>query len=654
MTTRRRRVEPLQQPPAHVVDVPGSKSITNRALLIAALAEGDSHLTGVLLAEDTAAMTDCVRSLGAGVDVDAPSRTILVGGVAGRVAPGPRSLFARQSGTTGRFIAAAVLAGRGRYELDGDAQLRARPMADLVDALVGLGAEVDATEGRLPMAVEVGEAVVGGTVALAAGRTSQFASALLMVGPLLSDGLELRLEGGVVSRPYLDMTVGIMKDFGASVELVDGVYCVHPGGYHGRRYSIEPDASAASYFFGAAAVTGGSVTVRGLHRQSIQGDIGFVDVLQSMGAQVESSDVGLTVQGGSLRGVDVDLRDLSDTAPTLAVVAATASGSTTIRGIGFVRGKESDRIAVPIAGLAAVGISAEQTADGLVVHGGTHHEGVVDSHDDHRIAMAFSLLGLRGPAVEISDPDCVSKTFPAYFDVLDRLRSRPDHTDSNDGYREDEGLRESDITVIAIDGPAGSGKSTVARAVADRLGLEYLDTGAMYRAVTFAVIRHGIDPADVEDVAAMACELDLSVGSDGVHVDGVDATTEIRGPEVTRAVSVVAANPGVRKELRSRQREWAHRRGGGVLEGRDIGTVVFPDARLKVYLTASPEVRAARRAKEVSDLDYETVAADIARRDAYDQGRADSPLTEADDAVLIDTTGLTVDQVVDAVEAALR
>ncbi|MDH5237992.1 MAG: 3-phosphoshikimate 1-carboxyvinyltransferase, partial [Acidimicrobiia bacterium] len=199
MTTRRRRVEPLQQPPAHVVDVPGSKSITNRALLIAALAEGDSHLTGVLLAEDTAAMTDCVRSLGAGVDVDAPSRTILVGGVAGRVAPGPRSLFARQSGTTGRFIAAAVLAGRGRYELDGDAQLRARPMADLVDALVGLGAEVDATEGRLPMAVEVGEAVVGGTVALAAGRTSQFASALLMVGPLLSDGLELRLEGGVVS-----------------------------------------------------------------------------------------------------------------------------------------------------------------------------------------------------------------------------------------------------------------------------------------------------------------------------------------------------------------------------------------------------------------------------------------------------------------------
>jgi CMP/dCMP kinase len=205
------------------------------------------------------------------------------------------------------------------------------------------------------------------------------------------------------------------------------------------------------------------------------------------------------------------------------------------------------------------------------------------------------------------------------------------------------------LTVIAIDGPAGSGKSTVARALAERLGLEYLDTGAMYRSVAFAALRGDLDPGDNDQVAALASGLDIEVEGGVVTVDGIDASIEIRGPEVTRAVSIVAANPAVRADLRDRQRVWADRRGGGVIEGRDIGTVVFPDATLKVYLTASPEARAGRRAKEVIDLDYETVAADIARRDALDQGREDSPLTEADDSVLIDTTDRTIDEIVDEV-----
>ncbi len=203
------------------------------------------------------------------------------------------------------------------------------------------------------------------------------------------------------------------------------------------------------------------------------------------------------------------------------------------------------------------------------------------------------------------------------------------------------------MQVIAIDGPAGSGKSTVGRALAERLGLTYLDTGAMYRGVAFAALRRGIDPADADPVAHLMEHLEMEVGDRTLVVDGVDASIEIRGPEVTRAVSVVAANPAVRAELRSRQREWAKRHGGGVIEGRDIGTVVFPDARLKVYLTASPEVRAARRSKEVADLDYETVARDIARRDALDQGREDSPLTEADDAVVVDTSDKGIDEIVD-------
>jgi len=202
------------------------------------------------------------------------------------------------------------------------------------------------------------------------------------------------------------------------------------------------------------------------------------------------------------------------------------------------------------------------------------------------------------------------------------------------------------MRVIAIDGPAGSGKSTVARALAKSLDLQYLDTGAMYRAVTFAVLRSGGDPYDSDTAAAIARSVDLDIGLDCVMVDGVDATLEIRGPEVTRAVSEVAANPAVRQELVSRQREWTHQRGGGVLEGRDIGTVVFPDAELKVYLTADPAERARRRAKEVTDLDYETVAADLARRDALDSNRKTDPLTEAGDAVVVDTTGLDIDGVV--------
>jgi CMP/dCMP kinase len=209
------------------------------------------------------------------------------------------------------------------------------------------------------------------------------------------------------------------------------------------------------------------------------------------------------------------------------------------------------------------------------------------------------------------------------------------------------------MTVIAIDGPAGSGKSTIAKQLADRLGLEYLDTGAMYRAVAFAALRRGVDPDEADVVARIAQDLDLSVTTDGVRVDGVDASIEIRGPEVTRAVSIVAANPQVRSEMVSRQREWARARGGGVLEGRDIGTVVFPDAELKVYLTAAPEVRAARRSKEVTDLDYHTVAADLARRDALDQGRETDPLRSADDAVVVDTTDRTIDEVLDLISELL-
>jgi cytidylate kinase len=296
-----------------------------------------------------------------------------------------------------------------------------------------------------------------------------------------------------------------------------------------------------------------------------------------------------------------------------------------------------------ITELQRLGFVATEDDDGFSVVGGEPTQSaVVDTYDDHRIAMAFTVLGLVTGGVSIANPACVAKTFPGFYDEIFRLASSAGMDTSSDPTPATTAAH----NVIAIDGPSGSGKSTVAKAVADRLGLDYLDTGAMYRAVAFAALRHDIDPSDDESVAAVAREIDLDVSPEGVFVEGVDGTVEIRGPEVTRAVSAVAANAEVRLELQFRQREWATRKGGGVVEGRDIGTVVFPNARLKVFLTADNEIRAGRRAKEVTDLDYKTVAADIARRDAADSTREHNPLTKADDAVEIETSSLTIDEVV--------
>ncbi|MDH3705153.1 MAG: 3-phosphoshikimate 1-carboxyvinyltransferase, partial [Acidimicrobiia bacterium] len=445
-----RRIEPLEHPPDHVVDLPGSKSVTNRALLLAALAEGRSQLSGVLFADDTSAMLECVGVLGATVDVDEQTATVVIDGTAGSLLAGPRELDARQSGTTARFVAAALLAGRGRYRLDGDEQMRARPMAELVDALVALGATVESTDGGLPLSIEVA-ARPGGAVTLDASRTSQFASGLMMVGPLLDEGLTLDLVGTVVSQPYLDMTMRLMTAFGAEVDNTPTGYRVAPGCYRGRRYDIEPDASAASYFFGAAALTGGRITVPGLGTDALQGDVGFVDVLQAMGAEVEIDVHATTVTGRPLHGIDVDLRHLSDTVPTLAVVAAAASSPTTITGVGFIRVKESDRIGAVVTELRRLGVDAAEDDDGLTVVPGPHRTATVETYDDHRLAMAFALLGLRGPAVDIAGPGCVAKTFPDYFAVLDRLRSRPDRTATDESGSEEEDVGESELTVIAID-----------------------------------------------------------------------------------------------------------------------------------------------------------------------------------------------------------
>ncbi|CAN5197421.1 3-phosphoshikimate 1-carboxyvinyltransferase [soil metagenome] len=417
-------VEPLTGFLDATVEVPGSKSITNRALVVAALAEGDSVLTGALHADDTEAMVAALDRLGVGVTTETETGALRVAGVAGRVPPGPADLDARLSGTTARFLLPLLALGSGRYRLDGAPPLRERAMGPLVTALRHLGAEVEeGRTGHLPVTVAA-RGLKGGSVHLPGSVSSQFVSGLLLSGPAMAEGLHVELEPPIVSRPYLALTTTTMAAFGITVEGdADRGLTVAPGRYRGRRFDIEPDASAASYFFAAAAICGGRVRVPGLGTSSVQGDLAFVDILESMGASVRRETAAVEVTGGpELRGIEVDMADCSDQAQTLAAVAVFASSPTRIKGIGFIRGKETDRIAAVVTELRRCGIEAEEEVDGFVVRPGHPRPARVQTYDDHRMAMSFTLLGLRAPGIEIADAECVAKTFPDFFEVVNSLR----------------------------------------------------------------------------------------------------------------------------------------------------------------------------------------------------------------------------------------
>lgn len=430
-TVTTRAVEPVGGPLDATVRLPGSKSLTNRALVCAALARGESVLDGVLFADDTEAMLDSLRRLGLTVVEDRPAERVVVdgrGGVLPAAAVGT-TLDARSSGTTSRFLLPVLALGSGPIRLDGSPQLRARPMADGIAALRHLGAEFveDGPTGHLPVTVHGNQAAAPATAVTVAGDvSSQFLSGLLMVGPVWPGGLVIEVVGELVSRPYVDMTLAVMQAFGAEPGPGNGGgsggWRVQPTGYRGRRYVVEPDASAASYFFAAAAICGGRVTVDGLGRNSLQGDLAFVDVLEQMGCRVEWGESATTVERtGPLSGVEVDMGALSDTAQTLAAVAVFAESPTRVTGIGFIRAKETDRVGNVVRELRRCGIAAEEEPDGFVVHPGQPQPAVVATYDDHRMAMSFALLGLRSPGIEIADPGCVAKTFPGYWDALEAL-----------------------------------------------------------------------------------------------------------------------------------------------------------------------------------------------------------------------------------------
>jgi 3-phosphoshikimate 1-carboxyvinyltransferase len=431
------RVEPIGHPVDATVSVPGSKSLTNRALLCAALAEGTSTIDNALVADDSRAMREALAALGARVEmneVDEVAARVTVTGTGGRLRPGPLALDMRLSGTTSRFLLPVVATfGEGPYRVDGGPSLRARPMGPVLDGVAALGAtvEVHGEPGHLPVTITPPSHSMGGDVAVAGDTSSQYLSGLLLAGPGARDGLRITVTTPLVSRPFVDLTVDVMGAFGVTVTTagdlagVGPVLAVPPGRYRAAAYRVEPDASAASYLLAAAALLGGRVTVAGLGAATRQGDARFADLLGAMGASVTRTADATTVTGrvGPLRSLGaVDMRDMPDMAQTLAAVAVFADAPTRVRGVALIRGHETDRIAAVVAELRRAGIRAEEHSDGFVVYPGTPRPARIETYDDHRMAMSFALLGLRVPGIEIADPGCVSKTFPGFWDALDALR----------------------------------------------------------------------------------------------------------------------------------------------------------------------------------------------------------------------------------------
>lgn len=416
-------IEPFLSPIDADVVVPGSKSITNRALVLASLAQGTSTLRGALVADDTEAMAAAMRSLGAEIDLDPVLTTVV--GCGGRWQPGPATIDARLSGTTARFVLPLLTLGDGPYVLDGEQPLRDRPMGPTIEALRRLGADLDDSRspGHLPVVVS-GASVRGAGIAVDGETSSQFASGLLLAGASMPGGVTVDLTGSVVSRPYLDMTIEVLRSFGVEAGAEgDRRLWVRPGPVQATDYRVEPDASTASYFLAAAVIAGGRVRVEGLGSESLQGDVALAEVLGQMGAEVTIADDFVEVRGtGRIDGVDVDLTDLPDMSQTVAAVAVFASGPTTVRGVEVIRGHETDRIRATVTEMNRCGISAEEFSDGFTIHPGTPQPTVVQTYRDHRMAMSFSLLGLRAPGIQIADPGCVAKTFPGYFAALERLR----------------------------------------------------------------------------------------------------------------------------------------------------------------------------------------------------------------------------------------
>jgi 3-phosphoshikimate 1-carboxyvinyltransferase len=626
------------------VRLPGSKSISNRMLLLAALAQGTTEIRDLLDSDDTRVMLDALRKVGVGVTA-LGSNAWQVAGCGGVFPVKDADLFMGNAGTAIRPLTAALALSGGHYRLSGVPRMHERPIGDLVDGLLQIGADVRYTgnPGYPPLAIHPAQVKLAGPIRLRGDVSSQFLTALLMALPLTGTEAVIEMTTELISRPYVEITLNLMARFGVHVAREGWDRFAIP---IGQRYQspgllhVEGDASAASYFLAAGAIGGGPVRVEGVGSDSIQGDVRFAEALQAMGARVEwgaQHIVASAPASGKLKAFDLDLNHIPDAAMTLAVAALFADGRCVLRNIASWRVKETDRIAAMATELRKLGATVEEGADWLAVTPALtlQPDAAIDTYDDHRMAMCFSLAALGSVPVTINDPACVNKTFPEYFNALAEIAA----------------------PVIAIDGPSASGKGTVAERVAAALGYHYLDSGSLYRLTALEAVRAGVALDDEAGVAALAAGLPATFEGGRILLAGDDVTDAIRTEEISIGASKVAALPAVRAALLDRQR--AYRRFPGlVADGRDMGSVVFPAAAAKVFLTASAQARAERRYKQLiakgMPANMHALLQDLQERDARDAQRSVAPLRQCDDADLVDTTPMGIDAAVAAVMTIVK
>jgi 3-phosphoshikimate 1-carboxyvinyltransferase len=651
---------PLRRAAGRVV-LPGSKSISNRALLLAGLSAGTTRLHALLDSDDTRVMIEALRSLGCGVACEADA-TLVVEGLGGRLRRHEGELFLGNAGTAMRPLAAALallaaLEGRGRFELRGVARMHERPIGDLVDSLRALGCGIDylGRAGYPPLRIVGGAplALPAAPIRVRGDVSSQFLSALLMALPLAARTrpIAIEVEGELISRPYVEITLALLARFGIAVQR-EGWHRFTVPASAGLRspgeLRVEGDASSASYFIAAGAIAAidAPLRIEGVGANSIQGDIRFVDAARAMGAQITEGADWIEVRRGRwpLAAIDLDANALPDAAMTAAVLALYADGPSRIANIASWRVKETDRIAATASEFTKLGAAVVAGDDFIsITPPRTWRAAAIETYDDHRMAMCLSLAafnalaGATPPvALRILDPRCVAKTFPDYFEALF-------------------GVVEADpaeVPVITVDGPTASGKGTLAAALAEALGYHHLDSGALYRATALVALRRGTSPEDEAALARIAAALDLRFDAGRALLDGEDVTHALRFEDVGALASRISALPAVRAALHALQLAW-RKAPGLVADGRDMGSVIFPGAALKVFLTASAAMRAERRHKQLISKGFsaniDSLRSALEARDARDRSRTAAPLQPAADAMLLDNSALSIEASVEQV-----
>ena len=634
------------------VRLPGSKSISNRVLLLAALSAGTTCVHDLLDSDDTRVMLDALHALGC--RAEQTGDVLQITGLGGRAPHSPAQLFLGNAGTAMRPLAAALAVLGGDFTLSGVPRMHERPIGDLVDALRQLGCAITYTgnDGFPPLHIGTPSLALDKPIQVRGDVSSQFLTALLMALPLVaSQDIVIEVVGELISKPYIDITLNLLQRFGISVQRDGWQTFTIPAGSHyqspGNIY-VEADASSASYFLAAGAISALSsspVRIEGLGKDSIQGDIRFIEAAEKMGARISSGPNHLEIHRGSdtngwpLKAIDLDCNHIPDAAMTLAVMALYANGTTTLRNIASWRVKETDRLAAMAIELRKLGATVVEGADFIQITPpklADWKAASIHTYDDHRMAMCFSLAAFNPAkvAVCIEDPRCVAKTFPDYFEALFSV------------------TQAHSVPVICIDGPSASGKGTLASHVAERLGYLYLDSGALYRLTALAAQRAGVDWADEAKIAALASHLPVVFEGTQVLLNEDDVSETIRTEAMGQGASQVSAHAAVRAALTQLQLGFA-KLPGLVADGRDMGTVIFPNAPLKIFLTANSATRAARRHKQLISkgisANIDSLRVGLEARDARDSSRAVSPLKPAADAVQLDNSAMTIEQSVNKV-----